>query len=303
MDGLDRQGLDARVLAGTRVAAIGPGTAAVLRDWGITADLVPERVDRGIACRGAGRAGRRGPARADPAGSGGARRAPARARAGRRRRAAWSPSTRPCASASTSSSSSGSSAADYVTFTSSSTVRFLLEAIGGVERFPRAGTRRVDRARDEPDRARPRPRGARGGRAPRRRRTRGRAAARRSGGRAGGVVSLAADLLPVRLRAPRRVGGRLPRRDRAHRARRDRDRHRARSAARPTSGTPHSCWRTRCRSFPPECVLAVVDPGVGTQAACALRCGPAAGRCWSAPTTACCGPRRRRPEASSRRST
>jgi uroporphyrinogen III methyltransferase / synthase len=28
------------------------------------------------------------------------------------------------------------SAADYVTFTSSSTVRFLLEAIGGVEHFP-----------------------------------------------------------------------------------------------------------------------------------------------------------------------
>ena len=34
MDGLDRQGLDARVLAGTRVAAIGPGTAAALARLG-----------------------------------------------------------------------------------------------------------------------------------------------------------------------------------------------------------------------------------------------------------------------------
>ena len=31
---LDRQGLDARVLAGIRVAAIGPGTAAVLQGVG-----------------------------------------------------------------------------------------------------------------------------------------------------------------------------------------------------------------------------------------------------------------------------
>jgi uroporphyrinogen III methyltransferase/synthase len=36
-------GLDARVLAGTRVAAIGPGTAAALRDHGVSADIVPDR--------------------------------------------------------------------------------------------------------------------------------------------------------------------------------------------------------------------------------------------------------------------
>jgi uroporphyrinogen III methyltransferase/synthase len=36
-------GLDARALAGTRVAAIGPGTAAALRDHGVSADVVPER--------------------------------------------------------------------------------------------------------------------------------------------------------------------------------------------------------------------------------------------------------------------
>jgi uroporphyrinogen III methyltransferase/synthase len=36
-------GLDARALAGTRVAAIGPGTAAALREHGVSADIVPER--------------------------------------------------------------------------------------------------------------------------------------------------------------------------------------------------------------------------------------------------------------------
>ncbi len=34
---------DARTLAGTRIAAIGPGTAAALREYGIEADVVPER--------------------------------------------------------------------------------------------------------------------------------------------------------------------------------------------------------------------------------------------------------------------
>src|SRR5207302_1683442 len=36
-------GLDARALAGARVAAIGPGTAGALRDHGVLADVVPER--------------------------------------------------------------------------------------------------------------------------------------------------------------------------------------------------------------------------------------------------------------------
>jgi uroporphyrinogen III methyltransferase/synthase len=36
-------GLDARALAGARIAAIGPGTAAVLRRHGVIADVVPER--------------------------------------------------------------------------------------------------------------------------------------------------------------------------------------------------------------------------------------------------------------------
>ena len=36
-------GLDARALAGARVAAIGPGTAAALSSFGVIADVVPER--------------------------------------------------------------------------------------------------------------------------------------------------------------------------------------------------------------------------------------------------------------------
>jgi uroporphyrinogen III methyltransferase/synthase len=42
-DRLRDQGLDARALAGLAVAAIGPGTAAALADHGIAADIVPER--------------------------------------------------------------------------------------------------------------------------------------------------------------------------------------------------------------------------------------------------------------------
>jgi uroporphyrinogen III methyltransferase/synthase len=41
--GLGRAGLDARAMAGTKIAAIGPGTAAALAERGLRADLVPER--------------------------------------------------------------------------------------------------------------------------------------------------------------------------------------------------------------------------------------------------------------------
>jgi uroporphyrinogen III methyltransferase/synthase len=40
---LRSHGLDARALAGARVAAIGPGTARALADYGVVADVVPER--------------------------------------------------------------------------------------------------------------------------------------------------------------------------------------------------------------------------------------------------------------------
>jgi uroporphyrinogen III methyltransferase/synthase len=43
MDALARRGLDARALAGSTVAAIGPGTAAALIARGVRADVVPER--------------------------------------------------------------------------------------------------------------------------------------------------------------------------------------------------------------------------------------------------------------------
>ena len=42
-DRLAAAGLDARALAGARVAAIGPGTASALRSHGVIADVVPER--------------------------------------------------------------------------------------------------------------------------------------------------------------------------------------------------------------------------------------------------------------------
>jgi uroporphyrinogen III methyltransferase / synthase len=42
-DRLARAGLDARALAGATVAAVGPGTAAALRAHGVIADVVPER--------------------------------------------------------------------------------------------------------------------------------------------------------------------------------------------------------------------------------------------------------------------
>jgi uroporphyrinogen III methyltransferase/synthase len=41
--GLSRSGLDARALAGVRIAAIGSGTAAALAERGVRADLVPDR--------------------------------------------------------------------------------------------------------------------------------------------------------------------------------------------------------------------------------------------------------------------
>jgi len=43
MESLERRGHDARALAGVTLAAIGPGTAAELRRRGIVADVVPER--------------------------------------------------------------------------------------------------------------------------------------------------------------------------------------------------------------------------------------------------------------------
>ena len=121
-------GRDARAFAAARVAAIGPGTARALREHGLIADVIPERfVAEGLV---------------EALGDGPVRRAliarPREARdvipdALRARGAqvdvlalyetvaeALSPETLRAVRAS-----------DYVTFTSSSTVRFFLQAVGG----------------------------------------------------------------------------------------------------------------------------------------------------------------------------
>jgi uroporphyrinogen III methyltransferase/synthase len=121
-------GCDARAFAGTRVAAIGPGTAAVLRERGITADVVPERyVAEGLVAALAEVPVRRALV---------ARAAEARdvlPDALRERGAEvdvlalYQTVAEPLSPAQL----AELGRADYVTFTSSSTVRFLLRAVGG----------------------------------------------------------------------------------------------------------------------------------------------------------------------------
>jgi uroporphyrinogen III methyltransferase/synthase len=120
-------GLDARALAGRTVAAIGPGTARALKEHGIVADVVPERaVAEGLV---------------EKLAAGEFRRAlVVRAREGRdvlpdtlRERGAevdvlplYETVAEPVDSAAV-------AAVDYVTFTSASTVRFYLEAVGELD--------------------------------------------------------------------------------------------------------------------------------------------------------------------------
>jgi uroporphyrinogen III methyltransferase/synthase len=127
---LARGARDARALAGTRVAAIGPGTAAALRDHGVIADVVPERfVAEGLV-----------EALADLPVSRAliARAAQARdvlPEALRERGAkvdvlALYETVAERLSAEQLAAAAG---ADYVTFTSSSTVGFFLDAVGGAD--------------------------------------------------------------------------------------------------------------------------------------------------------------------------
>ena len=135
------EGHDARAFAGTRLAAIGPGTAAALMQRGLKADLVPPRsiaeslADELIA---AGVGGRRILI---------ARAAEARDVLPERLREAGAEveivalyeTVREQIDDAT---RERIEQADYVTFTSSSTVRFFCEALGGAERLP-AGARVV----------------------------------------------------------------------------------------------------------------------------------------------------------------
>jgi uroporphyrinogen III methyltransferase / synthase len=128
-DRLGAAGLDARALAGVRVAAIGPGTAAALRSFGVVADVVPAEqfvaeglvealsevpVTRALIARAAEArdvlvdALRERGAEVDVV-------------------ALYETVAEPLSDAQV----AAVRAADYVTFTSSSTVRFLIESLGG----------------------------------------------------------------------------------------------------------------------------------------------------------------------------
>lgn len=127
---LAAQRLDARSLAGTTVAAIGPGTAAALRERGVIADVVPERfVAEGLVEALSGRSVSRAlVARAaqardvlpDALSAGGAEVDVLELYDTRAERLS-------------SDQLEAVRRSDYVTFTSSSTVRFLLEALDGAE--------------------------------------------------------------------------------------------------------------------------------------------------------------------------
>ena len=120
-------GLDARALAGARVAAIGPGTARALSEHGVVADVVPERfvaeglvealadvpVTRALVARAAS-----------------ARDVLVDALRGRGAEVDVVALYETVASPLDEAQLAAVRAADYVTFTSSSTVRFFLESAG-----------------------------------------------------------------------------------------------------------------------------------------------------------------------------
>jgi len=121
-------GLDARALAGVRVAAIGPGTAAALRSYGVVADVVPP--ERFVA-EGLVEALAPVPVtRALIARAAEARDVLVDALRGRGADvdvlALYETVAEPLSEAQV----RAVAAADYVTFTSSSTVRFLLQSLG-----------------------------------------------------------------------------------------------------------------------------------------------------------------------------
>ena len=137
MDALASRGRDGRALAGATLAAIGPGTAGELRARGLLADVVPERsVAEALveALEGVPVEGRRVLV---------ARAAEARdvlpdALRGRGAEVDVATLYDTVAEPLSDTQREALAGADYVTFTSSSTVRFLLDAVGGARGLPGA---------------------------------------------------------------------------------------------------------------------------------------------------------------------
>ncbi len=124
---LESSGRDARALAGARVAAIGPGTAAALRNHGVIADVVPERfVAEGLVDALADLP----VARALVARAAQARDVLPDALRGRGAQVDVLALYDTVAAPLTEAELDGVADADYVTFTSSSTVRFFFDAAG-----------------------------------------------------------------------------------------------------------------------------------------------------------------------------
>ena len=135
LEALGREGLDARALTGVTIAAIGPGTAEALADGGITADIVPERSIAESLVKELSKLDLQG-----------ARVLVARASEARELLpealeqagalvdvVALYDTVREELSDAT---FDRLEEVDYVTFTSSSTVRYFVEALGGNDRFP-----------------------------------------------------------------------------------------------------------------------------------------------------------------------
>jgi uroporphyrinogen III methyltransferase / synthase len=119
-------GVDARALAGARIAAIGPGTAAALRERGVIADVVPERfVAEGLVDALAGLP----VTRALVARAADARDVVPDALRARGAEVDVVALYETVAETLSEAQLTALADADYVTFTSSSTVRFLLDAI------------------------------------------------------------------------------------------------------------------------------------------------------------------------------
>ncbi|MFZ0089856.1 MAG: uroporphyrinogen-III C-methyltransferase [Solirubrobacteraceae bacterium] len=126
-DRLHEAGRDARAFGGLRIAAIGPGTAAALRDHGLIADVVPER----FVAEGLVEALADVPvARALVARAAEARDVLPDALRARGAEVDVVALYETVAEPLTDAQRDAVAGADYVTFTSSSTVRFFLDAIG-----------------------------------------------------------------------------------------------------------------------------------------------------------------------------